>query len=337
MDDRIDEQDPRFLASGYANMARLMESAAPFVFALGGRAIGKTYGAADWCRHNANGRFCWVRRRDKELSTMKAGPPFGNVPSFDGCVWKGSKEATYVRSEDGELVCPVLPLATSGNVTGLDLSYIDVIVFDEFIAKKGVQPISDEFVIWSSLLETVGRNRELEGRPPLKAVHLTNSDSLNSEILIRLELVPVIVRMRSEGLLSWKSPDGLVEIWDFSSSPISERKRRTALYQLIDGTDYAKMALDNDFAFDDFSDVRRRPIKEYNPLFTVDGKVTLYIHKHRDELYASRHRSGSVPDFAPDPEGRRKLYAAYPYIREALAEGVTYESIECKYILSSIL
>ena len=329
--------DNRFLPNGYANMAALLESPAPFVFAIGGRGTGKTYGAAAWCMEHARGRFGWIRRRDKEISTMKAGAPFGNVPSFAGCVWKGTKEATYIRTEDGELVCPVLPWATSGNVTGLDLEYLDILVFDEFIPKAGAVPFGDEFAIWSALLETVGRNRELHGRPPVKVLHISNSDSLNSELLISLELVPVIVRMRSQGITTWTSEDGLVEIWDFAGSPVSDQKRGTALYKLIGGSQYAGMALDNEFAYDDFSDVRRRPIREYNPLFTVGGKVTLYIHKRRDELYASRHRSGSVPDYTPDAAGRRELLRDFPYIHEALAEGVLYESIECKYLLQKIL
>ena len=152
-----------------------------------------------------------------------------------------------------------------------------------------------------------------------------------------LELVPVIVRMRSQNITTWTSEDGLVEIWDFAGSPVSDRKRGTALYKLIGGSRYAGMALDNEFAYDDFSDVRRRPIREYNPLFTVGGKVTLYIHKRRDELYASRHKSGSGPDYTPDAVGRRELLRDFPYIHEALAEGVLYESIECKYLLQKIL
>lgn len=329
--------DDRFLPSGYVNMAPLLTGSAPFVFAIGGRGTGKTYGTAAWLRQNASGRFAWIRRRDNEISTMKAGAPFGNVPGYEGCVWKGSKEATYIREDSGDLVCPVLPWATSGNVTGLDLSYLDYLVFDEFIPKKGAVAFKDEFDIWSALQETVGRNRELEGRPPLKTVHISNSDSLNSELLIRLELVPVIVRMRAEGVRIWTSPDGLVEIRDYSDSDISQAKRETSLYRLIAGSQYAKMALDNEYAFDDFSDVRRRPVREYKPLFTVGGMVTLYIHKHRDELYASRHRSGDVPDFTPDAQGRKELLRLFPYIHEAVAEGVTYESIECKYLLTKIL
>lgn len=329
--------DPRFLPSGYANMAGLLQTPAPYCFAIGGRGTGKTYGSADWLRENASGRFGWIRRRDKELSVMKAGPPFANIPSFAGCVWKGTKEATYIKDADGEVVCPVLPMATSGNVTGLDLSYLDYLVYDEFIPKAGALTIPEEFEIWSSLMETIGRNRELEGRPPLKVLHLTNSDSLNSELLIRLELVPVIVRMRSEGITTWTSEDGLVEIWDFSGSSISSQKARTSLYRLIAGTEYARMALENEFAFDDFSQVRRRPIREYNPLFSVDKRATVYIHKKRDELYVSRHRSGNVTDYPATAAGRRQLYQDIPYIREALAESVIYESIECKYILESIL
>ena len=327
----------RYYPNGYANIGPLLESPAPFVFAIGGRGTGKSYGAADWLRKNASGAFIWVRRRDNEISTMKAGPPFANVPGYEGCVWKGSKEATYVRDADGEIVCPVMPWATSGNVTGLDLSYIRYLVFDEFIPKTGTVPFKDEFRIWSAFQETVGRNRELEGRPPLKTVHISNSDSLNSDLLIRLELVPVIVRMREEGTRIWRSPDGLVEIWDYSDSLVSEKKADTTLYRLIAGTDYARMAINNEFAFDDFSQVKRRPIREYNPLFSIDKRATVYIHKKRDELYVSRHRSGNVPDYPATPAGRRQLYQDIPYIREALAECVIYESIECKYILESIL
>ncbi len=330
-------EDALFLPSGYANMSAIIESPAPFIFVIGGRGTGKTYGAAEACRGKYAGRSLWIRRRAQEIDAMKSGEPFGNVPSFAGCKWKGSKEASYVIGSDGERILPVIPFATSGNVTGLNLEHVELVVFDEFIGKAGSVPIANEFLIWSQLYESINRNRELIGRAPVKMLHLSNSDSLNSEILIELELVPVIVRMRSEGVRIWESPDGLLQIYDFSGSPISDGKRGTALYRLTAGSKFAGMALDNSFAFDDFSDVKRRPIKEYNPLFSVDGKVTLYIHKRRSELYASRHRSGNVPDYPSTKEGRRDLLRAFPYLHEALAEGCLYESIECKYLIQKIL
>lgn len=96
-----------------------------------------------------------------------------------------------------------------------------------------------------------------------------------------------------------------------------EKKKKTALYRLTQGTKFYDMAINNEFAYDDFSQVSSRSLKEYRPICSI-GKICIYKHKSRCEYYASAHMIKCNPYTESDQDIRRfyidigrELYGAY--------------------------
>ena len=67
-----------------------------------------------------------------------------------------------------------MALSTFGNLRGVDFSDVDMIFFDEFVPQKNARPIKAEAEAFFNLYETVNRNRELDGRPPVRVLMLSN-------------------------------------------------------------------------------------------------------------------------------------------------------------------
>ena len=86
-------------------------------------------------------------------------------------------------------------------------------------------------------------------------------------------------------------------------------KKQTALYKLASGS-YADMALSNDFAYNDFSNIRSCGLKEYRLLCSV-GEISIYKHKSKRGFYISEHRSGTAAKYDSDEIGLKRYRKAH--------------------------
>lgn len=82
----------------------------------------------------------------------------------------------------------------------------------------------------------------------------------------------------------WRSPDGNRLMILLLHSPISERKRGTALYQNAN-EGFLQMALDNAFRTDE-TIIRSEPLREYNHMVSI-GDIGIYRHKSERRFYVS--------------------------------------------------
>ena len=64
-------------------------------------------------------------------------------------------------------------------------------------------------------------------------------------------------------------------------SEVSEKKKDTALYQAIKGSNYEKEAIENNFINDSFTGIKKVNLNEYTPLLAIDD---IYIYKHKSEV-----------------------------------------------------
>ena len=81
---------------------------------------------------------------------------------------------------------------------------------------------------------------------------------------------------------------GLSMVIMLLQSPISEKKRDTALYQNA-GEDFITMALDNAFRTDE-TNIRSEPLTEYYHIVSV-GEIGIYRHKSERRYYVSATQS----------------------------------------------
>lgn len=287
--------------SRYFTLDKSKKSDMPFNIFIGGRGTGKTFTTLDeaYVSNTEESRFMYLRRTEVEVSSIADDKynPFKAVNRIKGYnvqaryVTKNSVGEFYESLESGEerFLGYASALSTFGKLRGADLCDVDKIVFDEFIKTRAGHPIKDEADLFFNAYETINRNREIEGRKPLKAYLLSNATTLNSPILEELNLITVIERMKRKGQIAYTDKDRGIHIELLDHIQISEEKRETALYKLTKNTTYYAHALDNEFAYDSFENVAKVQLNEYLPWIQIDD-LYIYRHKNRLEYYVCKSK-----------------------------------------------
>lgn len=336
---------------GYLNFRALRDLPVPFIIAVGGRGTGKTFGALKTSIEDGQ-FFAFMRRKQVQLDIINK-PEFSPIkPVCRLTGWKittapiarGLSGYYYYEVEDekqriiGKPLGINVALSTVANIRGFDASEIDLVLYDEAIPEKGETPLPHEYEKLMNCYETLARNRELDGKPPMKLICLANSNMQTAPILEGLKLVDVLDRMtqrRQELYLNQQRGLALVKLRD---SPISAAKADTALYKLTAGTQFADMALSNNFAYEDRGTIRSMPLREFNPVASI-GDVTIYYHKAKQLLYVSWHKTGSPPEFGTsDTEVMRFLRIYGPTIDNAImGNWIVYETYEVQTLLTNYI
>ena len=169
----------------------------------------------------------------------------------------------------------------------------------------------NEFSAFVNAYETINRNRELTGAPPLKAVLMSNSDLLYSSIVTGMGIADHLVEMQEDGIeVLEHSPDVLLIRPD---NPVFHaEKAKTALYRVTAGSEFSEMALNNRFTVEDRSRIREMPIREYN-IVCIYKDICIYKHKSNGTWYVTREKSGSPKEYGSTDADRRR------YLREQMA------------------
>lgn len=280
----------------------------PFIFIVGARGIGKTYGALKYAIENQK-QFIFMRRLQTEVDLIKSpeGNPFKSLnedlniniissSSKNSAIFHHSKydEIKKKTLPFGSMVGMAVALSTIANIRGYDFSNFTHLFFDEFIPEHGSRPIKDEAFKFFNAIETISRNRELKGKPPLKVVCMANSNDLANPLFIELQLIMKSIKMiENKNEIFIDKNKGIALILP-QQSPISEKKKKTALYKLTHDSTFEDMAINNKFIHDDLSNIKSMKIQEFRPIVNV-GEITIYEHKSKDDIYVSSHYSGS-PD-----------------------------------------
>lgn len=246
-------------AYGWINWDYLYNECKFIMSITGSRGTGKTYGLLDFIlEHNL--KFIYLRRLKSQLDNCvsnEANNPFKAINSDTGSEviavrTRGAVEFQRPAADDsGEMVTIGYgaALSTVATIRGSDFSDVDVIVFDEFIAMTNERPIKNEVFAFMNFLETVNRNRELLGRAPVKCFMLGNANRLMNPYFLEWHFMRTALKMIRGGQMVWRNKDNTRIMILLLNSPISERKRETALYQNA-SADFLNMAIDNAFATD---------------------------------------------------------------------------------------
>ncbi len=338
--------------NGWLNIPEILATETPFIFIVGARGIGKTYGTVNYRIESGNNRpFLFMRRtveqirsqRKEDMSDLKK--PL-NVHGFGyKDVPMGAAHAeflTELKDQDntpisGVPFCYTMALSTNSSARGFDMSQVDFIFYDEFIAQPEERPIKDEAAAFFNFYETVNRNRELEGQEPVKVLFAANSFNLANPLFMALGIVDKVDKMSKHGQEIWINKQRGFTVILPLHSPISKRKSETALYKLTAGSDYENMALKNQF-----QDVQERTIQslnlaEYKPVCVI-GEICIYTHKSKDLYYVSFHRSGGLKDdFTMSNNDVARFKRKYQYLWIAhLREKIYFENYTCQVLFDSI-
>lgn len=304
---RINESIELYLPSGYLDHEGVRKLGLPFNFIVGGRATGKTYsGLLDM--YNNDFRFFFLRRLQvqADLVGSETFSPFGPINQDLGChiqalpVRKVKGVMSWnkmIEDQDGKLIPDGDPigytaaLATFSNLRGFGASYIDYILFDEFIPEANERPIKDEGVAFLNMYETVNRNRELNGKAPVQVFCYANANDLGNPIFMELGIIRLTEKMKAKGQTIYIDRSRGLGIFLLDESKISEKKSDTALYRLTNQGTFKTMSLKNKFDIDDHM-IRPSKLIEYRSIITI-GEICIYKHKSQSLWYVSSHISGA--------------------------------------------
>lgn len=304
--------------NGYVNIDSILSCGMPFIFVTGGRGTGKTYGALRYVIRSGR-RVMWMRRTQNETDFINK-PEFQpfkilnedyNLNIEPHTVAKGS--VAFIDDDTGDIVGYSCALSTIANMRGFDASDVSIIVYDEFIPERHKKPIKEEGQALFNAYETINRNRELQDRPPVQLLALSNSNRLDNEIFRSLDIINDLQDMKNSGECELIDPARGLAVFVLDDSPVSQKKKTTALYKLTAGSDFEKMALANDFSdLSEHTSVRRN-LREYVPLVTV-GEIAIYRHKSNHTYYITRKKGGVFKaEFADTEKDKRAFIRAYPY------------------------
>lgn len=324
----------------------------PFNFLVGGRGDGKTYGALKHVAIDNEIPFIYMRRLQTQVDLVnkpdfsvfkKLNEDFNRniqpvpVSKYSAAYYECDTDEEGKNIPAGNRLGYTLALSTISNARSFDMQDIDLVIYDEFIKELHDRPIKEEAIAFFNAYESINRNRELLQKDPLKVLFIANSNELANPLFISLNLVTIADKMRRKGQMVHLDKDRGIGLFMLDDSPISRKKKETALYKLTGETDFARMALDNDFAFDERTDEVSRKLREYKPLVNV-GEISIYQHKSLDKIYVCQHRSGSPATFGSSPTELKRFQKHYAYLRlKHIYYKVEFERYICEALFMAYL
>ena len=331
--------------NGYVSIPWILSRGFAFNMIIGGRGTGKTYGAIKWMLEQ--GKFFMYLRRTQTQADMVSNnflSPFKSVCEDMNIGFKvdsvdGAKNVKVVYLDDREYpVCLTAALSTISNIRGLGASDIEYLVFDEFISEPHERPIKNEASAFFNGYETINRNRELQGKPPMQTLFLSNSENIISPLLMELELVGTIVDMKKKGQVLRDIKERNLSVYLLDDSPISAKKKDTVIYQFAGGTRFSEMALENTFANGDFPMVQPQNIKPYRCIIKV-GELYIYEHRSDRKLYVSRFKTGTpIRSYTADDTNLKRFRLENRWLWNEFVLGrVFFESEICQLLLTKYL
>lgn len=329
---------------GYPNIDAIIDNGESFNLATGGRGTGKTVSTlATFIRREIP--FIWMRRTQKECDLI-GHPEFSDITRYNEvfgmqCVVKKvtkNNSIVTINKDSDKPIAVTCSLAGLSGMRGINGRDKDWLFYDEFIPEKSTRKMTGEGDAFLNAFETLNRNRELEGDAPLKLMAHSNSNNLSNELYLALGVVINVENMIRKQKEFVRLTKRHLMLLSYHNSPISAAKKNTVLYEMLgEENSYYKMAINNEFSYNDFGNIKSCNIAEYKPLVGL-GELCIYIHKHRQELYVTSHRTGTVEYFNCNTMGLKRFIRKYRWIWDAhINQIVFFENFLCQSLFERYL
>lgn len=312
--------------NGYINVPGIAARPTWLKVLIGARQVGKTYGVLKYYLDTKE-PFILLRRTTEELKFIgsnSALDPFKKFePEYHTMLSADGGSYTIIDyDENGRLPGTERGIALSlpqiSHIRGFDGSGFKAIVFDEAVPEKSVRVLKSEGDALLNAYTTINGNRELEGKPPITLWLLCNTNNINSRILESLNLIDDILYMRSKGI-EYMEKNG-VSIFQGASKKIVEQRKDTALArQISDTSEFAGMAFDNSWSYDESPLIKVKSLKGFTPVCSWDD--TMYIWEDDTGIYicTAPHR---VERYKGDGFSTSQFVASYLWLKRWYAEGL---------------
>lgn len=293
-------------------------------------------------------KFIYLRRRQSEvqIATAQTANPFKGINlkyGIDVVPKYSSREkySTFFVTNDDGIRVPVgygAALSTFASLRGVNFEDVSTIIFDEAIPESTQIKMAGEGNALLNLYESVNRNRELFGKPPVKLYILSNAVDLGADIYVTLRIVSVIAHLmeNNQSRATFKERGLYIEL--LGDSDFRSAKADTALYRLTAGSEFASFALDNEFVSNDTSHVRNVNLNEYLPMCTFMDTYTMYRHKSKDLFYvAEKNPQGGQRRFHTTNANLFRTIYRQTYNRAIAFDSMYYDQYATKIAFDSII
>lgn len=247
---------------------------AVFNFIVGGRGIGKSYGAKRYVVNKflkTGEQFILLRRYKEELGGARR-TFFNDIGhEFPGIEFRvNGNEAQICRNPDvpkkekvWEVCGHFIALSQGQHVKSTSFELVRTIIFDEFIIEKGaLQYLPNEAKIMLDLYSTVDRWQD-----KTRVVFLANAISITNPYFLEYKINPDGSEwvMRYNGFVCCHFPD---------NAEFSDEVKRTRFGQFISGTEYEEFSIHNKFSDNTDSMVQdKTPRHEYKFTLETEGGI----------------------------------------------------------------
>ena len=326
-----------YLKNGFLDVPHVAEVAdrnnISFIIIIGKRQIGKTYGVLKFMLDEQK-HFILLRSVMAEMDMLKhnVASPFDAIKGYSGRVLFESETqytANIVRiddSEEGEEktnIGMLSALSAIGRVRGINGRQFTDVVYDEFIPESHLLKVKNGGDAFLNMYTTIAGNREIEGDKPLRVWLLANSNNLDNDILTALNVTDVVEKMSLRGEECRIIKDRGIMVILPDSIAITEKRKAGALYRAIGGeSKFSKMAYENNFAYNDYTDVGSRPLQEFRPLIVIHGTFTIYLHKSDKTLYVADFADINARHYYTNTDhGKMTMVKHFPELKAAYLSG----------------
>lgn len=302
--------------TAYYNFGPLLSRNGTYNFCIGGRGLGKSYGAKEKAINDAiktglkDGfencdQFIYLRRYKEELQMSKDtffADILGKFPDWDfrsqGYEGQISPVADRdVKNRVWKTIGYFIPLSVAQKYKSVAFPRVRLIIFDEFIIEKGVtRYLPNEAIAFNNFYSTVDRWKD-----KTRAIFLANSVVITNPYFIFYKIDPA--KADKGGFV--KLHDGFVICHFPNSAEFQNEAYQTQFGRFIKDTDYAEYAIGNQF-----SDAHTSLIGSKNSraryLFTLEGSgggtFSVWYDMMRNEYYCQDKRPKQETMFTLDSE-----------------------------------
>ena len=295
---------------------------------VGGRTTGKTYGALKGC-YERKEKFIFAKRTADDVKLMCSGvkmvkgsdsedPDFSpfvpinrdmgcNVHAFPlydglGCFYDCIGDEKGKEAPTGAPLGNIIGLNVATKFKGFDMSDCNYLMFDEFIPRKWERINRGEGDLLMDLYATVARDRIIRGKKPLKLLALANAVNISNPLSQTLEIVDIMADMqiKQQEVMYLEDRGIFIRLLE-SPEDFKKALENDPVYRAMGHTAWGQMAYDNQFAYDDFTNVGKVQMKNYHPVCSFTYKrTTYYVYQNEARFYICSSRYNDKNKLAYD-------------------------------------
>lgn len=300
---------------------------------IGGRNTGKTYSTLLSCKKNFR-KFTFAKRTNDDVDLLCAGSgkigsklsqygvdlsPFKSINRDTGHNVKPFKifdglgafwNCDIDDSPEGEPIGYIVSLNKVTKIKGFDLSDSEWFIFDEFIPQPWERVSRKEGEQVLDLYKTIDRDRQHRGKDALKLIALANATTISNALMNILEVTDIVAQMNIDNTEYFYDEErGILIHRVIDSKEFYEVEKNAPIYKAMAGTQWGNMALENKFAYDDFTSVQFTSLKGYKCIVQIRYKESMfYIYKNGRNYYMCDSRSTTGEFFDLNRENDQKRF-----------------------------